>query len=400
MLRCQGKMAEPPSKRARPTVSEPKRRSSRTRHPSSKIRQALGSDSSPTAAPTPELATVTPTTETSVTSDVLLDKVNKLASTVEALAGVVNTMLQKQPQEGSCHNLREADKQQHQVLSGDSDMCSSSPEICHQNPPPPSTSPQHSEYTSPIVPPCSTQRPVMLSSGVRAGMHLPDRIREKIMTSKYVEFYDIIFPETEQAYTMSMGNPNTGPVLSFIPRKRRQLTETEWCSAFDEYLSVYLVANPDHLGDILTYGRTIKAMMRNNQNWRFYDEQFRRDRELTLCSWASLRVDLQISAAQLSTSVSSPPNNGHSFRGNSPSNIGQIPKGYCFRYNTPGTRCLTTQCTFKHSCPSCLKPHPIYMCKSAHHLTRNNRPSSPTANRRQYSGRGDKTSNSSKPHKA
>jgi len=111
------------------------------------------------------------------------------------------------------------------------------------------------------------------------------------------------------------------------------------------------MANPAHLGDILTYGRAIKAMMRNIHNWRYYDEQSRRDRELTLCSWASVRVDLQITAAQLATSSAPSSHSGLSFRANTSS-------------SSPSTQMVVSDS------PSC--PRSLIFCWDQHLLSQAN----------------------------
>lgn len=206
----------------------------------------------------------------------------------------------------------------------------------------------------------NVSRPLLYSNPVQPGLHLNPKIREKIACGKYVDFYDILYPEAEQAYTMQLSNASA-PMLSFTPRKRRQLSPTEWCSAWDDFMAVYLHHHPTELQDLLTYGKRIKLFMSTNQNWRFYDEQFRRDREHVQCSWASLRVDLQITASVQSTASHNSHQSFQPFRRQYAPNQ---KKGYCFQYNTPNVRCLNTSCTYLHKCTQCNQGHPTYTCKT------------------------------------
>lgn len=84
------------------------------------------------------------------------------------------------------------------------------------------------------------QRPLLYSSGVKPGLQLSLKVREKIATGKYVDFYDILYPDAEQTLVMSVATPSSTPTLSFTPHKRRQLSPTEWCSAWDDFMAVYL----------------------------------------------------------------------------------------------------------------------------------------------------------------
>ena len=201
-----------------------------------------------------------------------------------------------------------------------------------------------------------TSRPILLAAGLPAGANIPDRTKVRIWTDKYVDFYDIIHTDATHTYHMSLHDNGNAPSLQFSPRRRRPLTESEWCSAWDDYLAVYTLKHPTTLVDMITYAKSIKDLMKSGSEWRNYDQQFRSDREHNKCSWAAVRVDLQIAATLKPTNET---RTNQPFR-SSPSQQQTIPFGYCFDYHKPNTRCNKQNCKYKHLCARCGQQHPMF----------------------------------------
>ena len=85
-----------------------------------------------------------------------------------------------------------------------------------------------------------------------------------------ISFQDILFNSTsEQTYTMSLHDSGNAPTLRFAPQKKRSLTETEWCTAWDEFLAVYTQKPRNDLSDLITYSRHIKDLMQSGADWRY-----------------------------------------------------------------------------------------------------------------------------------
>ena len=145
---------------------------------------------------------------------------------------------------------------------------------------------------------------------------------------------------------MSMNDTGSVPTLQFTPQRKYPLTESEWCAAWDDYFAVYIQKHPQHITDLITYSRHIKELMTSGANWRHYDQQFRSDREYSQCSWAAVRVDLQLSAMLKPPQSQSfrnhqPPQH---FRNNRPFRnqmSRQLANSYCFTYQ-PATASRTT----------------------------------------------------------
>ena len=122
------------------------------------------------------------------------------------------------------------------------------------------------EFTvPPAFLPREIPRPVLFAAGLPTGYQVSDRNQTKIWAHQYVDFQDILFNSTsEQTYTMSLHDAGKAPTLQFVPQKKRPLTETEWCTAWDEFLAVYTQKHANDLSDLITYSRHIKDLMGNS----------------------------------------------------------------------------------------------------------------------------------------
>ena len=362
----------PPAKRGRPTtrartaVSSSVQQTTTSQETSTRPR-------SPRATPARELSTrarrrprrLEPTTDTpvastaaasSVSSDnILREQVLSLQQTVEGLAGIVQQLAaQANNRETASNN----------TTLPESEVTNSQSFFPSRSGP---ASEAGGEFTTiPAVVTHQAPRPILFAAGLPAGYHLSDHTKTKIWLHKYVDFHEI-FNHTphDSAYTMSLNSSNNTPTLNFVPQKKRPITETEWSTAWDDFLAVYTQKHPNDLSDLITYSRHIKELMRSGANWRYYDHQFRVDREYSLCSWAAVRVDLQLTAT-LNKPTFTPHNTqpflpARSFRANTPrQQQNRPPPGYCYNYHSQYVRCTTDNCQYKHACPKCNRSHPMY----------------------------------------
>ena len=188
----------------------------------------------------------------------------------------------------------------------------------------------------------------------RPGALIPLKIKEKIWGHQFVDFYDLLYPHQEQAYTLALNSVDGPPSLKFLPKRKSFLSELDWSCAFDEFLAVYVGKFPEELGGLLSYSRFIKSMMKDRLNWRMYDQKFRMAREVTRCTWETIRIDLQLECTR-----SLPPLSPSVTPAQTPA-VAHPPVGYCFQYHAKGRFCSESNCAYKHSCPRCGGPHPMY----------------------------------------
>ena len=111
----------------------------------------------------------------------------------------------------------------------------------------------------------------LLLSGVRAGQLLPEKTRAAIIADKYVDFRDIVAPDLDMGYSVSVGGQQGQQSLTLTPHKRDPISQTAWSSAWDDFMAVYSQAHPQTLIDLISDGKGIKRLMAKGQDWRHYD---------------------------------------------------------------------------------------------------------------------------------
>ena len=203
-----------------------------------------------------------------------------------------------------------------------------------------------------------TPRPLR-TTAAPLGHNIPPPLKLKIWQHKFVEFADLISNNRSTDYTLDLTTEDGQPQFCLASRKRKNLTQNEWCQAMDTFISIYIDRYPTEIKQILSYAQTVKDLMQNKANWVWYDTQFRTDREFTLCPWDEIRQDLELRAFRQPQ-----PSDDKSFRSQgakSRHREDQVPTGYCFAYHAKSQRCNNSKCTFKHTCPKCHAPHPQFL---------------------------------------
>lgn len=189
-----------------------------------------------------------------------------------------------------------------------------------------------------------------LSGGLKAGDSVPMKYKENIWSNKNVDMYDILYPNKEHAMALTIQGDEDNPTLGVVSKRKYELEELEWATAFDDFMAVYLLKYPNDRSDILTYAKHIKIMMRDQLNWRAYDQKFRQGREMTGCKWSSIRVDLQIECSSLYASSHSSNPIPASPRFHMRSQC--VPVGYCYSFHSRNQNCVAgAVCTYNIPVP-------------------------------------------------
>ena len=194
------------------------------------------------------------------------------------------------------------------------------------------------------------------SPGLSAGATVKHDFKLKIWANKFIEFYDLVYPNKRPEYSMSFSGDGT-PQLLMAPRKRKLLSEVEWGIGCDVYTSVYTQRYPEQLEALLTYSRHVKELMKMKADWRGYDEEYRRAREFSPYSFYTVRQDLELKA--FSQALVAPASSTEDTQGYG--NNTRVPNGYCFTYHRRGAWCQAgDNCKWKHECPKCDQRHPMH----------------------------------------
>ena len=209
-----------------------------------------------------------------------------------------------------------------------------------------------------------TQTAVAFSSGLLPGDLLPERIRTKIWDDQYIDLYELLYPDPD-SYTLSVSLDSN--IKFNLPKKKRNLNPQEWSRAFDLYQACYIkkyeASNNDKLAlkvgqELLAYSRLINKFMHEGLDWQYYDKTFRKEREISKASFASLRMDLHASAFTRAHQYGmqangSAPNryNKEKFRSSENKDDGNqsLPLGYCFAYHDRSQTCNRKRCSTVHT---------------------------------------------------
>ena len=93
------------------------------------------------------------------------------------------------------------------------------------------TAVQHPSVSAAMLkpPPAKRRRPT-----TRARMAVSNTVQQTTTTQE-----TSTRPRSPSAYTMSLNSSSNNPKLNFVPQKKRPITETDWSTAWDDFLAVY-----------------------------------------------------------------------------------------------------------------------------------------------------------------
>ena len=218
---------------------------------------------------------------------------------------------------------------------------------------------------------------------------VPDAIRDAIWAGKFVDFYDVLYPNAAAKRTKLPLSNNT--CLELITEGGKDLSQIEWVMAFSDYKSIYTQKCPAAVVPLEKYGRYILEMMRKGWNWKKYDLEFRMSQLADLTPWDVVRTDLvQLHAYPLRSNApsewrdsmgQSATSSRGKFRGSGGSNERSVPLGYCVAHHTKGDSCKFPRCIYSHKCP-------VQGCGGEHTVYHHSRDSARTSGGSRSKGRG------------
>ena len=211
----------------------------------------------------------------------------------------------------------------------------------------------------------------LASSTLPLDYSVSDTIKTKIWSNTHIEFYDLLYPTKASKFTMGVHQSEDGTGLCILPGKPKTLLDiADWSTAFCIFATVYAKKFPHDLCHLLKHGENVRQIARDEGNWAYYDNEFRKLRQAIMVPWGMFHTELAHRALHSEKRGAGFPRpswaNRHSFRGQPPnatfrSPPATHPKGTCFKYHTAKFRC-EGPCNFPHSCYKCEGTHPVYRC--------------------------------------
>ena len=200
------------------------------------------------------------------------------------------------------------------------------------------------------------------------GANLPERLISKIRQGEFVDFPLLLDPHEDQQ-SIIVNTVNGQPSINVKKASSSKITSiSQWTDAMLIYGAIYIQAQPKQASAFFKYMDFIRSMSKSGSNWFNYDELFRRVREKTNRSWDSpLLIPFINSTNSRHNQGQSQGSQNRPPPGNFQPKLKQpfrVPRGYCYNFHTPETRCTATRCSYVHKCPLCSGTHPIFRCQA------------------------------------
>ena len=222
----------------------------------------------------------------------------------------------------------------------------------------------------------------VISIGLPLGYEVDEKIKQLIWDDKYVELSLLTNADQDDDYDLQF-NPKVGSI-HFKHKQKSIKSIVQWCDIMYTYQAI-MMEDEVRAKDVplfLNYIKDVRGICDEGWDWAFYDEQYRKYRGG--CSnpepWSVHRLDLYNTARRRALNQQralfyqqpygqNAINRRQSNFGNygsldAQAVISGIPKGFCFAFHSPTTRCTRLRCTFNHLCYMCTKAeHPGFLCR-------------------------------------
>ena len=201
----------------------------------------------------------------------------------------------------------------------------------------------------------TTSKAQFMSVAAPLGSSVSVKIKNKIWGNEFIDLGLLLHVQpTEDTYSIKLQKTGGQQTLAIIPsQKKLSITGIEqWTNAFLVFAAIYCEKLPSEASGLMKYMSIVRDLALRSGNWRYYDESFRKLREVETLPWGQIHSEIWLRAHNVAK-----PGMQANFRAKQSSN--STPRGYCFKFHS-GAQC--NGCSFKHSCFKCGGGHPISRC--------------------------------------
>lgn len=211
-------------------------------------------------------------------------------------------------------------------------------------------------------------------SSLPLAYHVTERVKNQVTTHQYVDLKSLLPGDKGLKYTIKLNEgSDSQPSVHFESNSNASyIRDIEvWSTAFHIFQAIYLQVYPSMAVPLLKYSETIRDLAKRFGFYaaQYYDQTFRQLKQAEpSLPWERVHVELWVKASStrnsFRNSVYQPTTQSRVTQARSafqaPTNV---PKGFCWSFHRQGVRCFRQQCPYKHLCPNCYTPHPIFTCK-------------------------------------
>ena len=211
----------------------------------------------------------------------------------------------------------------------------------------------------------STEGTSYAASVLEVGSLVSANLKAKIRQLHFVDFRGLL-PSGSSDYsndpiTISFANnPGSQMIVNNQASRKKDLTMSEWLSAWNIFLAIMGDVRPDiRPAKLCKHFQQIQRLHQARHDWHKYDTEFRRLIELNLVHWCEVHFELlqlcQVSQNPLFTKPQFQPQRRQ------PVSLKSFPKGFCFKFHSNSD--CRGGCGFDHSCFNCGFAHSFSACK-------------------------------------
>lgn len=145
------------------------------------------------------------------------------------------------------------------------------------------------------------------SSAVPLHMHVPDTTQIKIKQEQYVDFGTLLpnkhDPTESENLQLKIHLASGQPKIMFQKQNTKKIVYIDqWQKAFEIFSSIYLQQFPQCAIPLIRYGQTIRDLHQKGFDWKLYDTEFRRLRQLEPDTHPWDRLDYELWAFAMHSS--------------------------------------------------------------------------------------------------
>ena len=136
-------------------------------------------------------------------------------------------------------------------------------------------------------------------SALPVDVRVSEKLKSKIWANEYIDFGSLLVnPLFENKYHVTFQNPQGGltPSLSLesIVKPKRINSIEVWDKAFRIFVGVFTQKYPHEAPHLMKYSEILHDLAVRDQNWRYYDENFRflRHSNVSSYSWGHVNWEL------------------------------------------------------------------------------------------------------------
>ena len=216
----------------------------------------------------------------------------------------------------------------------------------------------------------TTSKSQFVSVAAPLGSSASAKTKNKIWGNEFIDLGLLLNVQPpDESYSFKLQKSGGQQTLAIIPNQKKLWIYNieQWTNAFLVFVAIYCEKSPSEAPSLMKYMSIVRDLASRSGNWRFYDESFRKLREVDPLPWGRTHSELWLRAHKV-------PKPGAPANFRPKQGVSSTPRGYCFKFHS-GAQC--GGCSFKHTCFKCGGSHVISRCSQSRPWQKSSKPNEP-----------------------